>query len=229
MLKRFGAMSRKTMLMLSAVALCALGMGTALALANSGDKDTLNNVNIKEKITAKSTSAVFEAGALSTKCESEGGIETTEANQKLPFTAKVNKPALSFTPCTNGVTVEVKCTPPAEITLTLESGNANRTTDPDPTNDGADESDNDTGTLTLPSGCSIVIKVPFLCTITISGPQTFIGATGAEDEAATLDKASLVFTNVAVTFTGVGGGCPASPGKFSATYAVTPVTLDDLS
>ncbi len=223
MLKRFRDMSRKTLLMLSAVALCALGMGTALALANSGDKDKLNNTGTK--ITATTKKAVFTAGIFKTECESSGGIDAA-VEQELPYTAPVNDPALTFGPCETGTEVKVNCTAPAEITLTLESGNSDRTKDPDPPLDKADENDADTATLRLPSGCSIVIKKSG-CTITIAGPQTFAGSAAAEDVSATLDKASLVFTNVSVNFTSTCG--LISPGTFTATYAVTPSTLDDLS
>jgi hypothetical protein len=224
MLKRFKAMSRKMMLMLSALAVCALGIGTAMAMAGANDTDDFLPVAAKTNITAATNRAAFRGSAngVEVVCESEGGIETTVVNQPLPFTAPVNKPALSFTKCNNGATVKVN----GEIKLTLDSADNN------PEVTGADPSpeDKDTGTLTVPSTSSIVITVPLpACTITISG-QSFTGVI-AEEPAAT-----LTFTNVAVPYTATGSGCgslgvntPSGTGLFTAKYTVSPSTLDDES
>lgn len=227
-------MSRRTLLMLSAGALCALGIGTAVVLANSGDADELNNSTSNTVITTNSTSTTFKGSSSAifgvTCKKAGGGIETKEAKQKLPYTAPVNKPALFYKECNNGATVTVT----GGTEMTLESGNANRTTDPDPAYDGADENDADTATLRVPSTSSIVISLSG-CTVTISG-QSFTGDASAEDKSATLDQASLVFNNVPVPYTASGSSCgldgistPSGTGVFTATYPVTPSTLDDLS
>jgi hypothetical protein len=225
MLKRFGAMSRKTLLMLSAAALCALGIGTAVAIAGANDTDDTLNVASGTTITAtvNGGGARFQGkagGTVITCLKSSSGYTTTEAKEKLPNEVTLNNPALSFTECNNFATVTVN----GSTQIKLDSADVN----PETTGEDPQPEDKDTGTMIVPAGSSIVIEVPG-CTVTISGRQEFEGIVGEH-------PATLTFANVNVKYTAEGFLCeglgikvPEGVGLFNATYNVTPEGLDDNS
>jgi hypothetical protein len=209
---------RKTFLTVAAAALCALGVGAAVALA-SGDSDDTLPIN-KALVATSSTATTFTAGAAVVSCPAEKSKLEFSTNATGTIAQIDTLTGKSFGPgctVTGGAAAEV--TTAGTWTVTYSDNRAE-------TEPMGDETlgNNDDLTLTIAEK-GATIKIPLTgCILTIApnGPISVEAAYNDSTGVATVTDAQVPYSS-----NGIGAGCPASGnGSFAGTYKLNAVLAD---